>query len=70
MVSFDTEGDMFMEADLDVHLTKYRAQFDSEYKTAAVAQFMEQNLATFESATAALGYAHGVDFLLFVDGDE
>lgn len=45
----------------------YTAQFGDEYKAAAVMQFMEQNSATFEKATEALGFAHGVDFLFFVE---
>lgn len=49
------------------HIKRFRAQFASEYKGAAVKQFMEQNCATFDQATNALGFEHGLDFLYFVD---
>lgn len=52
------------------HIRKFRAEFDSLYKSAATAQFMEQNCATFDEATSALGFAHGVDFLFFCEPGE
>lgn len=49
------------------HIRRFTAQFDTELKTSAVRQFMEQNCASFEQATNALGYEQGVDFLYFVE---
>lgn len=53
------------------HIRRFSAWFDTTQKTAAVKQFMEQNFASFEEATNALGYSQGVDFLFFTEeGDD
>lgn len=43
---------------------RFVAYFASPVRAAAVQQYMEQNVATFQQATDALNFNHGVDFLL------
>ena len=45
----------------------YTTWFDTTRKAQATAQYMIENEATFDEATAMLGYQQGVDFILFLE---